>query len=312
MADTNTPTPAAPPTTGSAPAAQPVAPAAPAAAPAVQPKPADPTAAAPAEQKPPEPKKDPVSSRLAQLAKQEREQRAKLDAERKQLEADRAEVAKLLEAQKAAKENPLAVLDAAGVTFEQLQDFILAGKQPTPKMKEANRLEGLEAEVKRLRELREKEEAEAIATQAHAGRAAWQSQAMEHAKAAGEKYELTVAYGKEAMDLAAESLERHFKDTGEKLDFDSVLSEVESYYEKLVLADPVLQSKKLRARLQTEVPKPEAQQAASKQGPTGAVPRTLLTSAAPSAPPVAPSKPRSLEDRKAEAIEGLRRLRRGT
>jgi hypothetical protein len=281
-------------------------PAAPAPEPAAK---KDPPAAA--ADKPIEPAAKPISPQLAAIAKKERELQAekeKLKAERAELDGWRKEKAELDAVRKEAKLNPLAFMKASGLSFEEVQDFVLKGQVP-PEVKAKHELDTVREQVEALRKEREEEAKKLQASATEKAKADWRSKLAETAKAGAEKYELVNAMGDEALELAQEAFEAAYEKDGTVLSLDKLLEQAELYYESKTAK--LLTSQKLRAKLQpvVEVPKPVAPKAASESGPRRAV-RTLTNStAAPAAPKS--GRPTTLEDRIEAAASALRAAKRG-
>lgn len=137
------------------------------------------------------------AARFAALAKQTREAyRVQQEAKqvREQLKTELAQVQAWKEAQGLAKTNPLAFLEAHGLTYEQLTQLMLAGGQDAPAAAAKAVEQRLEAKIQGI-EAREKAAQDAAA--ARANEEAQQtlerhaSEAVAFVTGASEKYELT-------------------------------------------------------------------------------------------------------------------------
>jgi hypothetical protein len=303
-------------TAPAAPSAAPVAPE----APAVVEKPAAavvPDGATP-EKPAPEEKPKPSSAQFAAIAKKERELRAledKLKAERAEVDTIRKQGAEYEAARKAAKLNPLAFMKSHGLTFAEVQDFVLRGEEPSPEVKQSEEFRTVREQVDALkkemadRDAAEKEKAKAIADAGiQQAIQQWTGKLTETIKAGGEKYEFVAAAGTEAIDLMRETLEAAFDKDGTRLTIEQLLERAEAYYESKVAG--LLQTKKARAKLAPEAPKPAVPKAASEFRATRAAPRTLTNSTAAPAAPTGKTRPLTREERIEAAAEGIAKLNR--
>lgn len=210
---------------------------------------APPEAEKPAETPPPEPPKaaepekaaDQASMRaMAVLARREKAIRAQEAA----LKAQETEVARLKGLSERAKSDPLALLEASGVTLEALIDAHVAkmGDAPPP---EVAKLTALEQQVAALQkaaeEAKQAAEQNALKTQLETARASV-SAALE---AAGDKYELTRALGADAVN---EVLDLYLiqANSGEPISLDEAAARIESALEERFA--PLRQTKKFGSK----------------------------------------------------------------
>lgn len=243
------------------------------------------------------PKVEPVVSKgLALLTKREAEVRKRDDAVKAREAAIEAREAKL----RAAAEDPEAALSAIGLTYDQITDFYIRGKQVTPEMKAA-------AESKKTREALDKlEAAEAARAAQHVAQsvAAYKSEingfvASESNK---ERFEYINALGEQEM--VYEVINRHMANTGTVLGgdlakaMDLAAEQVEAYlaeqYEQRLLTTKKFQNKIQPSR---EV-RPSANPA---QKPPA---RTLSHSQAAAVPPRATVKFTNPDDTIEQLIKG--------
>lgn len=108
--------------------------------------------------KPPE--KEPLADRLDLLSRKERaiyRESQRVAQEKKSLAAERAEYEKFKSAKQGAKKNPLDYLSEAGLSYDELTQFVLSGG----KSNEPDELEALRNEFKALKEERAKEKTDA-------------------------------------------------------------------------------------------------------------------------------------------------------
>lgn len=229
---------------------------------------ADPAAAAPAT--PAEPAKKPLDlgKGFAALAREEQRVRA----ERQALKAEKEALGRhqtLLDAAAKASENPIALLQAAGLTYEQVTDWILKNQQEPTAEDRVALLEQREAErVKAAKDAEEK---------AASDRATQQIETFKGhlAKAitdAGEKYELINAEG--AHEAVWEVIEGRFNETGKLMPWNEAADLVEAHLEER--AKKLLAAKKLQPK--QDAPAAPAKSENQKTGPEsdqGSTERTL-------------------------------------
>lgn len=274
---------------------------------------------------PEEKRKELVAERLALATKKDRELRdreAKLKEREEQLRPLEERVKKHEEASRRAKLNPLELLKEHGLSFEDVQHFVLQGGKASPeqeaKFARDRELDELRNTVKELKDGVTVGQKAAFEAKQREVVTAHKTKIAEVAKAGGEKFELAAAHGTDAVELAYEAQDQHFRERMKEaldeglsenaarqfalenmLPIEKALEGVEAYYEKQ--AELALTSKKLQARIasrstQQAVPKAESGQS----GPPRAAPKTLTRSHA--APPPPTRNPRKTdEDYRAEA-----------
>jgi hypothetical protein len=286
MADAPTAAPATPAAAPEAPITETPAAAAPDAnaapiegQPAADAPPAEPPAAA---EPPPPPKVEPVVSKgLALLTKREAEARKRDDSIKAREAAVEAREARL----KAAAEDPEAALNAIGLTYDQITDYYIRGKQVTPEMK-------AQAEAKKTRDALEKLEADAARRESERVQGAVSAYKTEISTfVAGdnkERFEYINALSQQ--ELVYEVIDRHLSQTGELLGGDPkkaielAAEKVEEYLAQ-EYAERLLTTKKFQNKIQPSREERPTANPAQKQPA-----RTLSHSQAASVPPRAPVK----------------------
>jgi hypothetical protein len=126
------------------------------------------------------------------------------------------------------KRDPTALLELAGITPGELTDLLLAvGKEPT----EADRLAKLEAarvaDEKAAADARTKADAAALERTV----VAFKAKMTEVAKAAGDKFELTISKGDDGIDLAYEIVRQTYETDGKVLPLEEALAKAEGHYD---------------------------------------------------------------------------------
>jgi hypothetical protein len=265
-----------------------------------------PAAAAPVTPKEP-PKEEPPSPSLAkgfaQLSKREAQLRAReqeMEAKFKDREAKLAEYQRDMDA---LLEDPLAVLEKRGITYETLTEQLLNNKKTPADLKQRAEIERLKQAVaareKADAEREEKRKADEEKARQDAAIATFKAEIVKKATAAGDEYELINKLGKH--DLIYDTIDAHFAQTGELLSFEAVAPKVEEHLveEKLAEAQALLQTKKLSGKLSAVSPAPQ-RPSGGQSATSGQKPKTLTASTA-----VAPSSvshtPLTDEERRAKA-----------
>ncbi len=272
---------------------------------------ADPTAAppvvppAPPEAKPPENKAD--SRRFAVLARQASEHRksveadkAAIKAERDAIAAEKQAIADFNKARENAKLDPIAYLEAAGLTYEQATEYVLNGKKPTPdaqvqavrdelgrfaKKQEDDRRTALEAEKKRIEE------------QDAADVRAFHAAAEGYVTSRPNDYELTLLH--EGASLVPGLIESHHAKTGKILSYKEAADMVEAHLAEQI--EKSIATTKFKSKYAPAAPVP-----AAVPPPTGTRPTLTNEVRATTPPPKAPGKrPPTDEERMARAMAVL-------
>lgn len=241
-----------------------------------------------------------VDPRFSQLARKEAElhrAREAMKAEKAAIEQAHRQVVAFEEARNAAKRDPLAALEALGLSYDDLTEQMLNGKKPTP----SGEVAALRQELEQLRV--EQEQARARAEQAAAARLEAEraavidearQAAVAHVEANADRYTLTTING--GASLVPQVREQHFARTGQLLTIEQAASLVEKHFEGI--ADRVVKARQgIPAKTATA---PAAAPAANPP----AAPRTL-SNALTASPSVAAPKPRTEADRIKAALARL-------
>lgn len=219
--------------------------------------------------------KPPGADRFAVLAKQER-------ALRQREQAVKAAAVKQAEWEKAraeATQNPLKALEALGLSYEQITQFMLNGSKPTPELE----LQGVKQEIAAFRKEQEDKAIALKVEQESKAKAEYQAtlsgfnqEVTDFIKSNADTYELTAMYQGES--IIAATIEQHFANTKKILSIKEASELVEKYFEEQVQA--AQKSKKFQAKQQPkEESQPRREQAAKSSAPTLS---NELTSSAPS------------------------------
>jgi hypothetical protein len=180
-------------------------------------------------------KKDSLSSQFAALAKKEKKilsDRQALEAKNKELEEKLKEYEQFKTKKSSAKVNPLEYLSEAGLTYDEITQFMLNGGVPQPKDKATELEEKLNAFVeKQEKEKQEQEELKAKQLQEQEEKviAQFKESVKKHIKDGGERFELINLY--DAQELVISTIEAHFEKTQQILDNDTAADLVEKHLE---------------------------------------------------------------------------------
>lgn len=256
--------------------------------------------------------KDAFAEKLELLSKKERtiwRERQRVEQMAKQLEAEKAEYEKFKGLKAKAKTNPMDYLSEAGLSYDELTQFVLNGGKPTEK----DELQSLRDEFNRLREEQANEKKQAQEQQTQAQKQA-EAQAIESFKEEiGEfiksneaTYELSAQ--RDAVDDILTTINDSFvismnewNNNGrvgqapKLMSIKDAADIVEEFYEKEVLR--LAETSKLKAKLGIG-PKEDGQQSSAKQ-PS----KTLTNNMASTAASVIPAK--NDHDRMRRALEKL-------
>ena len=241
------------------------------------------------------PKAEPrQGARFAELARRQREMTNK----QQELKAIEERLSPVQSALANAKQNPMAVLEAAGISYEDLTHYILnEGKEATPD----DRVAALEKRIE------EKEKAEQEArTQSEAARvestlAEFKESISTAARADPVAYELVNSVGQYGTDLVFEVVSEYYDTNKQVLPLETALQAVEAYLEGEALK--VANANKVKARLQPSPadPKEINKAPAREQGQKITLTNNLAASASST-----DQKRLSDEDSKREAAKLLR------
>jgi hypothetical protein len=198
-------------------------PAAPTGQPTSQPQTANPSDQAPASTAPladtgkPE---DRFAPKFAALTKRERE-----ILKKEQSISEREKQFKEYETKRArAKEDPAAALEALGLTYEEITEHYISGKNP-----EKVRLRQIERELREAKEAREREQQESQQKQVQKQIDDFKSNLTAEVKQAGEQFELVNHFG--AYDLVYNVMDEWYREKGEILPVAKAAEMVEKHCE---------------------------------------------------------------------------------
>lgn len=174
-----------------------------------------------------------LGKRFAELTRRQRE----LFEKEQSIKALEGKLNPVQQAIETAKQNPMKLLEAAGITYEELTEYILNGEEPTEASVSPveKKVEELELKLKAKEEAEEQARQKAYEEQINAFRG-------EISKAA-EAYELV--HTLEQTDLVYDVILEHHSRTGNVLPIDQALQLTESYLEEQ--AKKVLSVSKFRA-----------------------------------------------------------------
>jgi hypothetical protein len=173
--------------------------------------------------------KDPNLGRaFAALARKDQALRNRED----QVKKEAAELKAIRDIQAAARskspEAVAALLESLEIAPGELTDILLAlGKTPS----EADRLAALEAARVSDKEAADKAAERSELEKLEATKVAFKGKLGEIAKAAGDKFELTLAHEAEGIDLAFEIVDAHYGKTGKVLPIEEALALAEGHYD---------------------------------------------------------------------------------
>lgn len=199
-----------------------------------------------------------------------------------------------------AKENPLALLEEAGLTFDDLANYVLSqGKEKDPASEVMKRLEALESQ--RAEDQKRAEQKELDRQKAYVEKAIteYRKDLDGYIAANPDDYELILANN--AQDDVWEVVEEYFYETGEILAPEQAAKQVEDYL--VAEAEKLLKSKKLASRFSPKEATPDAQKANSNG--QGNSPKITLTNSQTLPAGEKPSGPLSKEERMKRALEKL-------
>lgn len=243
------------------------------------------------------PKVPKESARFAQLAKKEKQlqaDRTELKHVEAELNEKYAQYERFENAKRQAKLNPLAALEALGITYDQLTDFVINDNRPTPDA----HVQALKDELdgfKRQQEDERKQAKEAAEKQQLAD--AERNEQMYFARCDGfvkknaDTYELINA--NEAFELVHEVVRARFDATGQVLSEKEAADLVETYLEEAVMKNTA--TKKFQAKVSATLKAPPQSKQSSK---------TLNNSLSPTTASLA-SATKSESDRMARALAAL-------
>lgn len=204
-------------------------------------------------------KKETLSSQFAALAKKEKRivtKQQELEAKNKELEEKLQKYEQFEAKKKNAKLNPLDFLSEAGLTYDELTEFMLNGGKPQSKDKVTELEERFnELVTKAEQEKKEREELEAKKLQEQEEKVIQQFKdtVKKHVADKKDVYELINLY--DAQDLVISTIEAHYEKTQQILDTDTAAELVEKHLEDEVKKLANANKFKDKFRLTEEKPK---------------------------------------------------------
>lgn len=183
-----------------------------------------------------------MASRFAELARRDKAIRQ----EKRRLAEEKARLARWQEAESLAKQDPLAVLERLGLSYEQLterqfQRFAEKAQKDDPNF----RLKSIEDKIREYEEQAQRQQQEMKKAEVDRQLAQFKRQVADHVESNKEKFELVSA--QRAHEDVYGLIEAHFAQTGEVMSIDQAATLVEQQLEEE--AEPLLKAKKLRAKL---------------------------------------------------------------
>lgn len=214
---------------------------------------------------------DRFASKFAALSKKEKEIKRQQTELRERLTGleERELKYKSHEARRAtAKEDPLAYLDDANLTYDDLTQYYLNGKRPTAETKMGALESKLEKIEQRLQEKLKEEESLKIQVTLKD----FQSKIAATLTSDSERYELTNTFGN--SETVYNLIDQHYQETGNILEIEEACDMAESFFEKQAdeQASKMLKVKKLANKFSSskteEPPKAEVSPTVSEKRPT--------------------------------------------
>lgn len=175
------------------------------------------------------PPEDKFAGKFAALSKKEREiKRIQQEMrQREQLLAEKeAKLKEFEEKKKRARENPLDYLAEGELTYDDLTQYYLNGKKPSPETKVGVLETKLQELEKKLQDkLKEEEESKKMTRVKE-----FQGEISKHIQEKNEKYELLNTFG--SAETVYNLIDQHYQETGSIMDIEEACDLAESYFEK--------------------------------------------------------------------------------
>lgn len=227
-------------------------------------------------------KKENLSSQFAALAKKEKRlitKQQELEARNKDLEEKLKKYEQFEAKKQAARTNPLDYLSEAGLTYDELTQYILNGSKALEKDKASEveeRLNSFIAQAEADKKAQAEREAKLAQEQEEKVIAQFKDGVKKHIADKKNDYELINLY--DATDLVISTIEAHFEKTQQILDTDSAAELVEKHLEDEI--KKLANSNKFKDKIKIDEPK--AQNAVRRDSvtlnssmPASSVPSTL-------------------------------------
>lgn len=178
------------------------------------------------------------AERFASLARKERaivQERLAIKQKSTELDQQFAAIQNFEKFASQAKQDPMAVLNYMGITYEQLTDFVLNGKKPTADMQ----VQALNERITQMQQQSETEKRQALLNQRKALMAEanntlseYVSEVKDHVASQPDKYELINT--NDATNLVLEVIEQNYKQNKKLLSIDEASEMVEKFLESQV------------------------------------------------------------------------------
>lgn len=215
-----------------------------------------PTEATQTEETPKAPARELASPQLSILAKREKalqKQREEIQKSKLDLDSKYEEINKFKSLKEQAKTNPLKFLEEAGLTYEELTNFILNGNKPTAEMETSS----IKSEMQKLRdEIAQREQERENSAKAMDEKRAQEAISNFKENITGfltgkpDDFELCNNYP-ESVDLIYDIIEAHFAQTEKVMSMEEAAKLVEDHFESEAMK--VTSFKKIQSKL---APKP--------------------------------------------------------
>jgi len=215
-----------------------------------------PTEATPTEEAPKAQARELASPQLSILAKREKalqKQREEIQKSKLDLDSKYEEINKFKSLKEQAKTNPLKFLEEAGLTYEELTNFILNGNKPTAEMETSS----IKSEMQKLRdEIAQREQERENSAKAMDEKRAQEAISNFKENITGfltgkpDDFELCNNYP-ESVDLIYDVIEAHFAQTEKVMSMEEAAKLVEDHFESEAMK--VTSFKKIQSKL---APKP--------------------------------------------------------
>lgn len=215
-----------------------------------------PTEATQTEEAPKAPARELTSPQLSILAKREKalqKQREEIQKSKLDLDSKYEEINKFKSLKEQAKTNPLKFLEEAGLTYEELTNFILNGNKPTAEMETSS----IKSEMQKLRdEIAQREQERENSAKAMDEKRAQEAISNFKENITGfltgkpDDFELCNNYP-ESVDLIYDVIEAHFAQTEKVMSMEEAAKLVEDHFESEAMK--VTSFKKIQSKL---APKP--------------------------------------------------------
>lgn len=215
-----------------------------------------PTEATQTEEAPKAPARELASPQLSILAKREKalqKQREEIQKSKLDIDSKYEEINKFKSLKEQAKTNPLKFLEEAGLTYEELTNFILNGNKPTAEMETSS----IKSEMQKLRdEIAQREQERENSAKAMDEKRAQEAISNFKENITGfltgkpDDFELYNNYP-ESVDLIYDVIEAHFEQTEKVMSMEEAAKLVEDHFESEAMK--VTSFKKIQSKL---APKP--------------------------------------------------------